>query len=150
MSKMLCSISDVPYNDYSDYVEGKGVYSKQTELFDLPVENEAHLFLTDTMLNKSIIDVNKSVLLLLEHIGLDYDDIEVGERHSFPAVFVRSSSGYRDKESQVNFYKTKRGDKRMSIKHLKAQAEGGMVLRMTYNFYKTEEYLTLEVIWKAY
>jgi hypothetical protein len=34
----------------------------------------------------------------------------------------------------------------MSIKHLKAQAEGGMVLRMTYNFYKTEEYLTLEVI----
>jgi hypothetical protein len=140
MSKMLCSISDDPYNDYSDYIEGKGVYSKQTELFDLPVENEANLFLTETMLNKSIIDVNKSVLSLLEHIGLDYDDIEVGERHSFPAIF------YDGTPSQINFYKTKRGDKRMSIKHLKAQAEGGMVLRMTYNFYKTEEYLTLEVI----
>ena len=117
-----------------------------TELIDLPVDNEAELSLTNTMLNKSIIDANKSVLSLLEHIGISYDDMEVGDRYNYPAVFVHSSSGYKDTESQVVFYKTKRGDKRLSVKHLKSQAEAGMILKMTYNFYKTNNMITLEVI----
>lgn len=31
MSREPCSITDDPYNDYSDYVEGEGVYSSRYE-----------------------------------------------------------------------------------------------------------------------
>jgi hypothetical protein len=30
-SRMPCGITDDPYNDYSDYIEEKGVYSQPTE-----------------------------------------------------------------------------------------------------------------------
>lgn len=30
-SRMPCGITDDPYNDYSDYIEDKGVYSQPTE-----------------------------------------------------------------------------------------------------------------------
>ena len=31
MSREPCSITDDPYNDYSDYVEGEGVYASRYE-----------------------------------------------------------------------------------------------------------------------
>ena len=31
MSKMPCSITDDPYNDYSDYIEGEGVYKQSDD-----------------------------------------------------------------------------------------------------------------------
>lgn len=31
MSRMPCSITDDPYNDYSDYIEQKGVYKPYQE-----------------------------------------------------------------------------------------------------------------------
>jgi hypothetical protein len=30
-NRMLCSISDDPYSDYSDYIEGEGVYKPYKE-----------------------------------------------------------------------------------------------------------------------
>ena len=131
MSKMLCSISDDPYNDYSDYIEGTGVYKGTKEVSGADIfewtqdKTEANLFLTKTMLNKSIIDANKSILIFTAMMELNYDNMVVGHKYSYPAVFKDGT------KSQVNFYKTKRGDKRLSVKHLKSKAEAGKVLQFT-------------------
>lgn len=134
MSRMLCSISDDPYNDYSDYIEGTGVYKGTKEVDGADIfkwtqdQTKASLFLTKTMLNKSIIDANKSVIILAGMMDLSYDNMVAGHKHSYPAIFENGV------ESQVNFYKTKRGDKRLSVKNLKSQAEAGMVLRLVVDW----------------
>jgi len=40
MSKMPCSVTDDPSFDYSDYVEGEGVYAPIKEEHDDPAEEE--------------------------------------------------------------------------------------------------------------
>lgn len=40
MGREPCSISDDPYNDYSDYIEGEGVYSYDEEDEDQAYEKE--------------------------------------------------------------------------------------------------------------
>ena len=95
---------------------------------------EAKIKLTKTMLNKSIIDANKSVQQFLDHdFGMNYDDkfftntylnpeTEKFERNAFFIV-----GEYADgTEADVRFYRSAtRGDKRISIQKLKQYAEAG-------------------------
>ena len=76
--------------------------------------------LTSTMLNKHIIDANKSVIELAESIGINYSDLKAGEKITIEGCFDNS------KPCKVSFYKTKtRGDKRFSISGLKKEAAAG-------------------------
>jgi len=76
--------------------------------------------LTNTMLNKHIIDANKSVIELAESIGINYSDLKAGEKITIEGCFDNA------KPCKVSFYKTKtRGDKRFSISGLKKEAAAG-------------------------
>jgi len=95
---------------------------------------EAKIKLTKTMLDKSIIDANKSVREFLDSdFGMNYDDKfftaewydtekERTMRNAFSVV-----GEYADgTEVDVKFYRSvKRGDKRISIQKLKQYAEAG-------------------------
>ena len=95
---------------------------------------EAKIKLTKTMLDKSIIDANKSVQQFLDHdFGMNYDnpfftkewydlDTERTMRNAFLVI-----GEYADgTEANVKFYRSaKRGDKRISIQKLKQYAEAG-------------------------
>ncbi len=76
---------------------------------------EAKIKLTKTMLNKSIIDANKSVQQFLkEELLHTYDDLEAGEKLKVPSLY---EDGTR---TTVTFYKAKgRGDKRISVQNLR-------------------------------
>jgi hypothetical protein len=95
---------------------------------------EAKIKLTKTMLNKSIIDANKSVQQFLDHdFGMNYDDKfftytyfnSETERFERNAFFIVGE--YADgTEADVRFYRSAtRGDKRISIQKLKQYAEAG-------------------------
>ena len=95
---------------------------------------EAKIKLTKTMLDKSIIDANKSVREFLDSdFGMNYDDKfftaewydTERERTMRNAFFVVGE--YADgTEANVKFYRSaKRGDKRISIQKLKQYAEVG-------------------------
>ena len=83
----------------------------------------AKINLTETMLNKSIIDANKSVCEFAQEFDFDYGEADAGEK-------VQLVGRYADKsECKVNFYKAKgRGDKRISITNLKKHAKAGDVV----------------------
>ena len=95
---------------------------------------ESKIDLTKTMLDKSIIDANKTVQQFLDNdFGMNYDD------PFFTTVFVDTDTNkevrsaffvvgeYADgTEANVKFYRSaKRGDKRISIQKLKQYAEAG-------------------------
>ena len=101
---------------------------------------EAKIKLTKTMLDKSIIDANKSVREFLDNdFGMSYDDpfftqewydIEA-ERTMRNAFFVVGE--YIDgTEANIKFYRSaKRGDKRISIQKLKQYADAGDIVRLS-------------------
>ena len=101
---------------------------------------EAKIKLTKTMLDKSIIDANKSVRDFLDNdFGMNYDDpfftkewydIEA-ERTMRNAFFVVGE--YIDgTEANIKFYRSaKRGDKRISIQKLKQYADAGDIVRLS-------------------
>ena len=103
---------------------------------------EAKIKLTKTMLDKSIIDANKTVQsFLLEEFGMDYTDKffteqfyntekDRCERNKFTII-----GEYIDcTESDITFYRSgKRGDKRISIQKLKQYADAGDEVRLISN-----------------
>lgn len=101
---------------------------------------EATIKLTKTMLDKSIIDANKSVQkFLTEDFEISYDDPFFVERGRL-AITGEYADGER---VNVRFYRTgKRGDKRISIQKLKQYAEAGDEVILTSNVKDAEsEYL---------
>ena len=85
--------------------------------------------ITKTMLDKSIIDANKSVVdFALRELGIDYAKMGCGEKHTIDAVFDVSFF-LKDiyKETEIRFYRVNnpRGDKRVSIKDLKVYFDVG-------------------------
>ena len=50
--------------------------------------NTAVINITDTMLNKSIIDANKSVCALAKDFSFDYNEAECGQRQPLPAAYA--------------------------------------------------------------
>ena len=100
---------------------------------------DVRIKLTNTMLNKSIIDANKTVQsFLLEDFGMDYNEKfftnqyfnaekNKWERNKYIVV-----GEYIDgEEANIIFYRSgKRGDKRISIQKLKQYADAGNEVRL--------------------
>ena len=95
---------------------------------------EAKIKLTKTMLNKSIIDANKTVREFLEQdFGMSYDDKffteewwDVESQRTERSHFIVVGEYADGTEADVKFYRSvKRGDKRISIQKLKQYAEVG-------------------------
>ena len=87
----------------------------------------ATIKLTKRMLDKSIIDANKSVLAFVaEYLSVTYDDLPKGadhvlmnRKHIVPAVFED------DTHSEIRLYRRPRGDRLLSIKCLSKVAKVG-------------------------
>ena len=90
-------------------------------------DNIGRLRLTRTMLEKFIIDANKSIRQLAGLFGVDYERLKAGEKIRIPAEY--SGSG---KSGSVTFYKTARGDRRVSLQGIKAEAAAGDLLGLGY------------------
>mgnify|MGYP005993658793 FL=1 len=89
---------------------------------------EAKIKLTKTMLDKSIIDANKSVRDFLDYVTElenTYDTLTSGESMTVGALYENDSPTF------VNFYRAKgRGDKRISIQNLRKFAEEGDTIKL--------------------
>ena len=95
---------------------------------------EAKIKLTKTMLNKSIIDANKTVCDFLDHdFGMNYNDrffteewYDTEKERTVRNAFLVVGEYADGTEGDVKFYRSaKRGDKRISIQKLKQYAEAG-------------------------
>ena len=94
---------------------------------------EAKIKLTKTMLNKSIIDANKSVQdFLYANWQMEHDEWSEIKENGYDylkpqgkIVFFKVAFVDSDIETEIRFYKTKRGDKRISIKNIKKYADVG-------------------------
>ena len=93
---------------------------------------KATIKITQRMLNKSIIDANKSVVELfsrnLAHRG--YVNIDNGAKQVLRAVYD-DGSGYT--ETEIRLYRRPRGDKLLSIKGLSKRATAGDVVTIEYH-----------------
>ena len=92
-----------------------------SEILEFTSKNKGVLKLTKTMLDKCIIDANQSIRQLARLFGVDYEDMEPMERVKIPYI-----SSYA--EATVTFYKTARGDRRISIQKIKEFAGEGDTL----------------------
>ena len=103
---------------------------------------EAKIKLTKTMLNKSIIDANKTVQqFLTEDFEMSYDDPYFVQQwynektQRFERGKLTVTGEYADGERvDVRFYRSgSRADKRISIQKLKQYAEAGDTIVLTSN-----------------
>ena len=100
---------------------------------------DAYIKLTNTMLDKSIIDANKTVQsFLLEDFGMDYSDkffteqFYNSEKDRFERKKFTVIGEYIDgEEAKITFYRSgKRGDRRISIQKLRQYADAGNEVRL--------------------
>jgi len=100
---------------------------------------DAKIKLTNTMLDKSIIDANKTVQsFLLEDFGVDYTDkffTEAyfnAEKNKWERNKFTVTGEYIDgEEAKITFYRSgKRGDRRISIQKLRQYADAGNEVRL--------------------
>ena len=81
--------------------------------------------ITQRMLNKSIIDANKSVTAFAkEHLPVDYDHLENGAKVVFQAIF---DDGTR---TELRMYRRPRGDELLSIKGISKRAKVGDIVSL--------------------
>ncbi len=107
-----------------------------SEILEFTAKNKGVLKLTKTMLKKSTIDANQSIRQLARLFGVDYEDMEPNSKDGNKIVFngvripyVCESLGV---ESTVSFYKTVRGDRRISIQKIKEFAGEGDTLSLMW------------------
>ena len=93
---------------------------------------EAKIKLTKTMLNKSIIDANKSVREFLEQeLDYDYEKLEADVDGKYYGKYWCHALYEDDTPTIVTFYKSQtRGDRRISIKNLRKFAEEGDTVKL--------------------
>ena len=101
---------------------------------------EAKIKLTKTMLDKSIIDANKSVQeFLIEELLHSFDELDAGDKMPVPSLYED------DTPTTVTFYKAKgRGDKRISIKNLRKFAQEGDTVKL-----RTEHVMVEDCIYEV-
>lgn len=99
------------------------------EILEFTAENKGFLKITKTMLDKSIIDANQSIRQLARLFGVDYDDMQPMERVRIPYISSVSTS---ESSTVVTFYKTARGDRRISIQKIKEIAGEGDTLSLMW------------------
>ena len=82
--------------------------------------------LTKTMLDKAIIDANQSVRDFVKLFDVNFSEMKSGDKVKLEAKFSDGT------ESGLNLYRTNnaRGDRRISIKGIKAQAEVGSTVTL--------------------
>ena len=91
--------------------------------------------LTKTMLEKSIIDANKSVRRLASLFNVDMDSMSQGDKVTIEGLFLKGNTPQElsGTPCKVNFYRTKnRGDRRVSVTGLKKQAGIGDTITLSY------------------
>jgi hypothetical protein len=91
------------------------------------INNTAEIKLTKTMLDKAIIDANNSVREFVKGFGVDFNKMKSGDRATLEAKFIDGT------KTSINLYRTNnaRGDRRISIKGIKSQAEMGNVVSIS-------------------
>ena len=103
------------------------------------------IMVTKTMLDKSIIDANKTVQEYTKwHWDVDYAALDAGEYFSVPMILVQDEIEY---VLNVKFYKSKgRGDKRVSIEKLRTFAQVGDLVTLWIDKSKDESvaYINIE------
>ena len=99
-----------------------------TNITILNSHKPAIIRLTKTMLEKAIIDANTSIRNFSKLCGVDFDNMQSGDRQTIQAEFLDGT------ETTLNFYRTKndRGDRRFSIKGIKQQAQIGDTVAITF------------------
>ena len=75
--------------------------------------------LTKTMLDKCIIDANAEVRAVALKMGIDYETMAPGFKHVVEAQWSDLDKG------EIRFYKTARGDRRVSFKDIKKHCDVG-------------------------
>lgn len=90
------------------------------------------LRLTNTMLNKSIIDANTSIRRFAKLFEIDFETMVNGEKHGLSASYEDGTN------CNLSFYKTvNRGDRRLSISGIKKQAQEKDLIAFNYVLDKT-------------
>ena len=107
---------------------------------------EAKIKLTKTMLDKSIIDANKSVREFLEQeLDYAYDKLEADVDGKYYGKYWCHALYEDDTPTIVTFYKSKtRGDRRISIKNLRKFAEEGDTVKLRHELVLMED-MTFDV-----
>lgn len=107
-------------------------------------DNIGRLRLTRTMLEKCIIDANKSVRQLAQLFGVDYATMQAGEKIRIPAEYSGSGNA-----GSVTFYCTARGDRRVSLQGIKAEAVAGDLLGLGYERRESGELVAVVNVTRA-
>ena len=100
----------------------------------------AFIVLSETMLNKAIIDANGTIRQFGRLFGIDFDEMEAGDRKQVEAEFLDGTP------TTLSFYKTRnRGDRRFSIKGIKKQAGAGDTVALTFRLNKGRTVMVINV-----
>ena len=96
---------------------------------------KAQINITQRMLNKSIIDANKSVVAFVRNCypTLGYDFIENGGKKVLLAYYDDGHSFYRYTPTQIRLYRRPRGDKLLSVEGLTRRAKAGDVMTFEHD-----------------
>jgi hypothetical protein len=104
------------------------IMEKEQKILDTLAANSGQLRLTNTMLNKSIIDANESIRKFAKLFGIDFNFMEKGQKHKLLAYYDDD-----DSVCTLSFYKTvNRGDRRLSISGIRKKAQVNDLIALTY------------------
>ena len=102
--------------------------NKEDKILDTLAVDSGQLRLTNTMLNKSIIDANESIRKFAKLFGIDFNLMEKGQKHKLLAYYDDD-----DSVCTLSFYKTvNRGDRRLSISGIRKKAQVNDLIALTY------------------
>ena len=117
--------------------------NEQSILDRLP-KDHGTLRLTKTMLEKSIIDANSSLRAFAYHFGVDFTEMEHGEKRFIDAAFEDGT------ECRLSFYRTvNRGDRRFSCSGLRKRADVGDLIALTRKTVRGKDVLVVNVTQSA-
>ena len=93
---------------------------------------KARINITQRMLNKSIIDANKSVVAFVRNCypTLGYDFIENGSKK---VLLAHYDDGHEYTPTQIRLYRRPRGDKLLSVEGLTRRAKAGDVMTFEHD-----------------
>jgi hypothetical protein len=104
------------------------IMEKEQKILDTLEVDSGQLRLTNTMLNKSIIDANESIRKFAKLFGIDFNSMEKGQKHKLLAYYDDD-----DSVCTLSFYKTvNRGDRRLSISGIRKKAQVNDLIALTY------------------
>jgi len=93
---------------------------------------KARINITQRMLNKSIIDANKSVVAFFREYQpeLGYDFIDNGGKNTLVAYY---DDGHQYTSTSIRLYRRPRGDKLLSVQGLTKRANAGNVMTFEHD-----------------